>query len=412
MMPGRVICFIIFFLSHFLINVVSQLSGSPYTLFGAGQIQDYGFGTNRGMGGTGIALKSEEYLNNLNPASYSGIDSLNFIFEFGLFNNITRYKSFNMSQTKINGNIRYLAIGMKVWHRWAVSAGIIPYSSVGYHINSREDIEGLSIPVSKIYSGSGGINQAYFGNALLVGRNLSLGVNMSYLFGNITQSEEVEENDYFDGYIVNNRYYMNNFHMDYGLQYTFAVNHIDFSVGAIFGNEKKLNTRNEVIIEIESDTIALEKENCKFYIPARFGIGLAIAKTEKFKVGIDYEFNRWADYKFSNSLLTTRNSERFAAGMEYYPAKGYKDRGLKLLQYRAGLNFSKSYLVISRSPLNSTSLSLGLGIPLKNQLSHINLSFEAGEYGTLKNKLIRERYLIMHINLTLRDRWFERRKYY
>ena len=393
-------------------SVFSQVSDSPYTLFGAGQIQDYGFGTNKGMGGTGIAFKSERYLNNLNPASYAGIDSLNFIFEFGLFGNIARYETQNSLQKKTNGNIRYLAAGLRIYRWWGISAGIVPYSTVGYKIISNETIEGINTLIDKTYSGNGGINQVYLGNSFLVGRNLSLGINTSYLFGKITQSEKVSTNNYFNSYVLNNYYYIGNFHLDYGLQYSFTLNTIDYSLGVIFGNGKRLNTRNEIVLEVGYDTTYLEKEGTKFYIPARFGVGLGIVKAQKFKAGIDYEVNKWSSYEFSNHLLITRNSERFSAGAEYCPMTGYKGNGLKNWQYRAGFSYSESYLIINHTPVNSTSITLGLGIPLRNELSCVNLSFEAGEYGTLANSLIRERFLTIHLNFTLRDRWFEKSKYY
>src|SRR4030042_3776875 len=247
MSTGR-LYLIAFLLFNLLLNTFSQLSDSPYTLFGAGQIQDYGFGTNMGMGGTGIAFKSERYLNNINPASYTGIDSLNFIFEFGCFGNVTRFESYNMSKRKTNGNIRYLATGLKIWRWWAVSAGVIPYSSVGYRINSSEIVEGLNIKTNKLYSGSGGISQLYLGNAFLIDKHLSLGINISYLFGKITQSEEVESNGYFSEYTVNNYYYMSNFHMDYGLQYTLYINQMSYLLGIIFGTERKLNTYHGVVL--------------------------------------------------------------------------------------------------------------------------------------------------------------------
>ena len=151
-MSTKTICAISLLIFSFLLNTFSQLSDSPYSLFGAGQIQNNGFGTNTGMAGTGIAYRSEAYLNNLNPASYSGIDSLNFIFEFGCFGNVSRYKTSSMSKITTNGNIRYIAAGFRIWRRWAVSTGIIPYSSVGYQINSSETVEAWLMPKAAYFS--------------------------------------------------------------------------------------------------------------------------------------------------------------------------------------------------------------------------------------------------------------------
>ena len=53
------------------------------TRFGFGEIADRSFGAGRAMGGVGIGLRSPEQINPMNPASYSCMDSLTFIFDFG-----------------------------------------------------------------------------------------------------------------------------------------------------------------------------------------------------------------------------------------------------------------------------------------------------------------------------------------
>jgi len=61
-----------------------QRTYSPYSRYGIGEVQESGFGRNFSMGNTGIALKSPYHLNDMNPASYAGMDSISFYFEGGL----------------------------------------------------------------------------------------------------------------------------------------------------------------------------------------------------------------------------------------------------------------------------------------------------------------------------------------
>lgn len=53
---------------------------------------------------------------------------------------------------------------------------------------------------------------------------------------------------------------------------------------------------------------------------------------------------------------------------------------------------------------------MGVGIPMKRELSNINVSFELGDYGTLSDDLIKENYLLIHLNISLQDKWFQKRK--
>ena len=73
---------------------------SPYSRYGIGDIADKNFGQAKAMGKSSIALRSKEHLNLNNPASYSEIDSLNFIFEVGYFNKYTNYSTNSQSINK------------------------------------------------------------------------------------------------------------------------------------------------------------------------------------------------------------------------------------------------------------------------------------------------------------------------
>ena len=65
-------------------NSNAQITSSPYSIFGMGNIEENSLGGNKGMGGTGIALMSGNSINFLNPASYSGLDTLVSVFEMAL----------------------------------------------------------------------------------------------------------------------------------------------------------------------------------------------------------------------------------------------------------------------------------------------------------------------------------------
>ena len=77
--------------------------------------------------------------------------------------------------------------------RWYFIAGVNPYSSVGYMIQNEEEIEGM--PGSYLYSlfeGSGGLYRFYLTNTFLLGKGLSVGLNVGMVRGKITQSETQE----------------------------------------------------------------------------------------------------------------------------------------------------------------------------------------------------------------------------
>ena len=59
-------------------------TNSPYSMYGIGVLSDQGNSFNRGMNGVGLGFRPHDQINYLNPASYSAVDSLSFIFDAGL----------------------------------------------------------------------------------------------------------------------------------------------------------------------------------------------------------------------------------------------------------------------------------------------------------------------------------------
>jgi hypothetical protein len=142
-------------------NISAQITFSPYTFFAAGQIEPGGSGSNHALGGTGIAFKSDRSLNNINPASYGGIDSLSFLFDIGVYGKYSQFVTHSNSQHKFESNFIYIAMGFRLNKWWMASLGAAPYSSIGYTINTTNVLEGELSYYFKTYTGSGGINKFY-----------------------------------------------------------------------------------------------------------------------------------------------------------------------------------------------------------------------------------------------------------
>ncbi|REK36505.1 MAG: hypothetical protein DWQ44_01065 [Bacteroidetes bacterium] len=81
------------------------------------------------------------------------------------------------------------------------------------------------------------------------------------------------------------------------------------------------------------------------------------------------------------------------------------------MQYRAGFNYSQTFLQLNESRLNEYGISLGLGLPVKRVGTTVHFAAEAGMRGTVDNNLVRENYLRFSLGFTLNDRWFIKPRY-
>ena len=210
-----------------LSNGVTAQNGfnMPFSQYGIGS-SDLPFGMPNAyrMGGVVFSRSSSNSVNPFNPASYAAVEQESFVFDIGL--NIQQSVLRNDSQQlspDADGNLAYLAIAFPLTRWWKVSAGILPYSTVNYESVHTQDDPLTESTVKTIYDGSGGVSQLYFGSAFQIGKRLSVGFNLDYLYGSITRAITYDFQGNDSTYCINSRRqkntYVSNLLIDLGLQY-------------------------------------------------------------------------------------------------------------------------------------------------------------------------------------------------
>jgi hypothetical protein len=403
--PVKICSLLTICLLVFINDGYAQTTSSPYSIFGMGNIEENSLGSNKGMGGTGIALMSGTSVNLLNPASYDGFDSLTTVFEMGFLGKYTKFTNYDTSKRLFDADFKYLTMGFKISSKLATSFGITPYSTVGYDITVKSPVGGTSIIYDKVFSGEGGVNQIYLGGSYRILKNLALGINVVYLFGSVTHSESSVD----FSYSLKSATYLSNINLNYGLNYKFGIKNSDFRIGLIYDNGKKLTTSNVSTITDGYGTSTLHSTTTSFKIPRSIGIGFAFEKNY-FKAGVDYEVKQWKNIDLNNSLVKSRNSNRVSIGVEF-PSFGDNKGTYRMILYRIGAEYKETNLIVHKVPINYRSVTFGAGLPFKGNLNVINLALELGQNGSAKDGLFRESFCTLHLDLSFKDNWFFKRKF-
>lgn len=401
-------------------------TNSPYTRYGYGEIANRSLGAGRAMGGLGVGLRMPNQINPMNPASYSAMDSLTFLFDFGVMAQFSWFKDgLGKKQNDMNGNIEYLAMQFPLAKGLGMSVGLIPFSHVGYDFMAKAtDNPSANDQLYYIerYKGNGSLSEIYAGLAYdLWKKRLSIGVNVGYMFGTLTHSGETDSiaSTGSDKNYWNKRIKINDVKFDLGVHYTHPLSKTDNLVlGAVFSPGKKMNSESTNIrwvnVESQGDTI----KNQGFEIPNSFGFGVSYNRTNKFTVGADVQLQQWKDAKFFDKSNQFKNRMRVALGGEYIPNM-YERNYFKRVKYRAGLHYSNSYLKVdARDAMNNVQkgsykeygASLGLGFPLVDYRSVINFSLEYVKVKPELKAMIDEQYFRITLNLTFNEMWFRKRK--
>src|SRR5277367_1524651 len=214
---------IIFLLTVSSLHLVAQTNNSPYSIMGIGDVDDNYYNRTSGMANTGIAYRSDRFLINNNPASFSALSNQVFFGEIGIKGAIVNYYGAGVDPANNQSSditIKRLVLATKILKHWGTSAGLLPYSSQNYEFNTPLIIQGTSGEVvNQYYQGNGGVNKVYFANAYDFLNHFSVGVNLSYLFGSLQQKLIYQDANQNELLSQTTTVGMTNFYVDYGFQF-------------------------------------------------------------------------------------------------------------------------------------------------------------------------------------------------
>ena len=394
----------IFLLAGFATAAVAQNNtSSPYSRFGYGELNDNVAGAFRGMGSVGLAMRDHHVINPANPASFTSIDSLTFMFDLGASGMWTNYSDAAGVRNRANGNLEYLTLQLPIWHPYiAFSAGVLPYSMVGYDFKLSNTVNEICHDTTT-YMGSGGFTQVYGGLSFNLFNWVALGANVYYMFGDVTNArsvtfaeaayKSVSEYSYIHAKSVRFRYGMHLFH-------TFGQHTV--VLGGIFENKKPFRS-DYIVVEVTTlDTIPV---NHDFDLPMTWGGGFSYNYANRLTVSADVLFTEWKDTRYAGQTDVFRSRMKIAAGVEYR----HNPNGRKYhenMYFRLGATVSDSY--IKNITAKDFGISLGVGFPLRNAATIINTTLEYNHRGT--SALVNENSLRLTINASISETWFFKRR--
>ncbi len=203
--------------------------------------------------------------------------------------------------------------------------GLIPYSSVGYKIlNLATETD----PTTRRYTGTGGINKAFFGMGYQITKKLSVGADMQYNFGNI----ETKSVNFIDGVQYGsrevNRSEVSGVNFNLGLAFQSKISKkLTLFSGLTYTPQANLNLENERKIatiqflttggEFVVDEEEIDVDDSKLKMPSKLTFGTAIGQVRKWMIGTEITFQGTSDLgnRFNDiNNATYENSIRYSLG--------------------------------------------------------------------------------------------------
>ncbi|MFQ3213809.1 MAG: hypothetical protein ACI9C9_001339 [Marivirga sp.] len=417
------------FSTLFFSNAYSQNTVSPYSAYGIGILSDKAYTSNIGMGKSGIAYSNPYFINSLNPALFADQRLTSFEAGLALRNTAIRDEVNRYDQT--NGGLQYLALAFPILPgKLGVSISLNPYISKNYSISQSISESNTLRPQSKLFTGKGNISQFRLSTGYNLNKFISIGVEVNYNFGLITQ--RVLTNGIIDNQDTINTVY------NIVLEETFNYSDLNYIIGARFKHEvtedkvlalgvtytlqNNLNTSRSKSLQylnfannaLGSNSAInyqyLDQEGSTF-VPAKLSAGLSLYKSSEWAISADYSYQNWTNYLLYDSPSTNLGvNNSINIGAELTPDATNSGKYLQRISYRAGFFAENGQIKIDDTAINNFGITFGVSAPI-NKISNLNLGFQVGQRGTLENSLVRENYFGLSLSFTFNDRWFLRRQF-
>lgn len=399
--------------SYSLYSYSQSIATSPYSLYGLGSLYESNFGSTAAIGSTGIALPSDDFINNKNAASLVNIPAHNFFFEVGGVGTQSSFESNLKKEDRNNVQFSHFAFAFPITTKSAFSLALMPYSSSSFKISE------LKIPIidgsNEYYYlnviGTGGLNNLDLSYAYKLSDKFSLAFSASVLFGNTTDERT---------YLISNSITTINKKIGYSGIRPILGSQFKMTPSLTFGANVKSPTRvnaskiQTVTVENGSGTSDLERDEQSdsddFYLPLEIGFGANKSfSSNKFNLSFDYEKGFWDAANQSDFYGKFSNQEKFSMGFSYQKTKvsrNYFDR----IKFATGIHYDSGYLMVNNNKIDDKNFSIGAALPLDRSSSALFISYTYGSKGKITNSLIQENYHKITLNLNLGSVWFVRRK--
>ena len=419
----------------FSLNAAAQYSTdapkgtlSPYSQMGLGLLQEPETGFNAGMNGVGIGMRGHNEVNTTNPASYSAIDSLTFVFDAGISGQMTNFDQNNKKINRYTAGLDYVSAIFRAAKGVGVSFGLQPYSQIGYSYSESGYVDdNRTMTYTNTYhSRQSGIQNYYVGVGVRPFKFISLGANIGYLHGEMDRLVQNTFSDSnIDTYTKSYTADINSYKADFGIQLHLNVSKKDMlTIGATYGlgHDLKTDQKLEYLHTTSStsvvDTTTYVAKNA-YSIPTTMAAGISFSHDNKWRIGADYSLQKWADlsypvFKESNGqkgFVMSDNyyldRQRMTVGGEYC-ANEYGRSFMQRVRYRLGASYTTPYYKIGNADgPKEISVSAGFAIPIVNGYNNRSiLNVSAQWVNTEAPGFIKENSFRIKIGFTFNERWF------
>ena len=428
-------------------SIAQVTSSHPLSSNGLGTFNSGANAITSALGNVNSVWIDSTNVNFFNPSSYSRLSKGNTLLSLGLDSRFSFYQQLDVSEFKTSTMFDHFSLAFKTTKRSGLAFGLKPYSNVGYEF-SQSEFTGID-SIRYTYAGRGNLQDAFLGFAFSpissARSNLSLGANVSYLFGFVSNERKSEllNADASPGGLSLDLTRLSSFHYEFGIHYEQRLGKRNiFLVGFTVDPEQDFNGSIENSLYSSAninapsiyDTVFSNTTSGSVKVLTTFEVGLkykyffketkrkATTRRPNITFAASYCESQGIESKFEDSQdWQIGPSNCWSFGLSYSPeTKLFENVAtlevLEKLNYRVG--YFQRTLPFDADGVEylDRGTTFGIGIPILAQmsLSSLNLAFVLGETGTGVDSNLTEQYIGFKFGMVFSpsnfEKWFRKRK--
>lgn len=412
-MKDRFIKYLWLFLLISLSSTFAQVT-STYTRYGVGDLYLSYSARTLSMGHSGTAMLNKDYVEVLNPASWSSLSRVRFELSFSY----DQLELSNSTDSKFYGDGFFkgitFAFPISEVRKIGMAFGLLPYSRSNYEVTEKV-IDSISGNYTTTYLGKGGLSKIFVGASVELPAEFLFGATLEYYFGNIkyTSSLAFDNTTYFPS-----KYELNYAPKGFGttlgiispnmskLLNTDVISNLRLGFGTnIIGN---LNTDTSLVSTSSTIVDSVRSGKTTMKVPIRLNAGLHISFVNVYNISLDYFYQPWSEFKLSDiNQSNLSDLHKLSLGFEYRPQTVPGISYWEQIILRAGLSYEMSQYNFNGNNLKQYSAFGGIAFPLSPD-NTIDIGLEYSVRGTKDNNLLQENFFRVNLGISFGDVWFIR----
>lgn len=409
--------------------------GTVYSRFGLGELETYASPQLEALGGRGIAVHSLNYVNFLNPASFSD-QMLTRVAAGARFQALTAQSDGAPDSELYSGSLNAVQFSLPLYtQKLGLAFGFIPYSRTNYLAQRSDSLlldTGDMLNYNVNYEGRGGLQQIVGGGGYRINDNISVGASVHFIFGIM---EDARSTQFEDAGVIGTD--LSTASRLYGVTGTLGA---QLTRSALFGSSDQLDIGLSLTLPTKlsgtqvrtvqgvtrttRDTLLTEgakKGDVSADVPLTARLGVSYRPDARWLLLLDGTYEPWSNFSWDFPTRTDRflrednYQDRFyvSGGVEFLPAGN--DLVASFFQrtaYRLGGYYEQAYVTpIGGQSISAMAVTGGLSLPTLVSGTRIDLNMEVGTRGTTEQQLVRDVFYKLSLNLNIGERWFRKRRF-